>query len=72
VKAFLVKAISWAVLSFFLALICHFLVDGGVESNVMWGCFWFCVLKTPFYWIHDLVWKGRKRAAVTIPLPVSI
>lgn len=65
-KCFL-KTMSWLIVSGILIAVCGYAETGSVKVAVM-SAFWACVLKTPIYWIHELIWSKAAKVCVD---PVS-
>lgn len=51
------KTVSWLVVSGILIAGCGYFETGNLRIALM-SAFWACVLKTPIYWIHELIWTG--------------
>ena len=51
----LAKTISWLIVSGILIAGCSWFESGNFTVGLM-AAFWACMLKTPVYWIHEIMW----------------
>lgn len=57
------KTMSWMLVSGVIIAI-PTLVTTGSLVTALGVAFWACLFKTPVYWLHEVVWSGRKQKAV--------
>lgn len=57
------KTISWMLVSGVIIALPTLYATGSLLTALE-VAFWACLFKTPVYWLHEVVWNGRKRKAV--------
>lgn len=63
----ILKTISWLLVSGLIIFVGGYFETGNALIAVK-AAFWASVLKTPVYWIHEVVWT---RAGVTDPVVID-
>lgn len=64
------KTISWLIVSGILIAGCGWYETGNLTIALM-SAFWACVLKTPIYWVHELIWS-RVGVQKIEPVPAEV
>lgn len=54
------KTISWLLVSAIIIAGCGYFETGNIIASLM-ASFWACVLKTPVYWIHEILWNKKEK-----------
>lgn len=58
-KSFM-KTVSWLCVSGIIIAIPALITTGSLLTALE-VAFWACLFKTPVYWLHEIVWSGKKR-----------
>jgi uncharacterized membrane protein len=70
VKKSLWKTVSWLVISYLLFAACTWYETGSLIP-ALFAALWACTIKTPLYWLHEILWHREKKPVLRrIPLPV--
>ena len=56
------KTMSWLIVSGILIAFCGYLETGSVIVAVK-ASIWACIMKTPVYWAHELLWSKATNAS---------
>lgn len=59
----LLKTMSWLIVSGILIAVCAYAETGSVKVAVT-SALWACILKTPIYWAHEILWSKVSGATV--------
>jgi len=60
----MLKTVSWLMVSGALIASTGWYESGSFKIGLL-AALWACLLKTPIYWVHEIVWERRK--AITTP-----
>lgn len=64
------KTISWLVVSGIASTGWY---ESGSFKVGLFAAFWACLLKTPIYWLHEVLWERRKgKKTAEQPVPVAV
>jgi uncharacterized membrane protein len=64
----LLKTLSWLIVSGILIAFCGYMETGSALVAIK-ASVWACILKTPVYWVHELIWSKAKDAGPKIVEP---